>query len=273
VEPWSRRYRQKTGDGSFPGTGPAVYQDRVYFTDNTFPVYIGQGSYSLFEMDVFTLNDELKTPITSQHYRSSPEMDLLFPPSNTIAHYLTMNKFERPNVTHRVSVLPTPTSPGGFMFWSVSIVPPMNPNHPDNGSAIVWDSATRTVQARSLTNISHLHWQITQIGEADCITSLPDKGQLYMTDYDKVGLPTDTNHWLGAVTGDLPQYKTVNKYFLIVDSATGHVLVNKTLTITNAAGRVLGQGINPTLLVPGKNNDVFIGSQSGIIRVHLKSSV
>ncbi|MEZ5292908.1 MAG: hypothetical protein R2745_17640 [Vicinamibacterales bacterium] len=43
---WTERYRH-WGDGSFPGTGPCVYRQVVYYTDNTFPVGL-TGGYRLF---------------------------------------------------------------------------------------------------------------------------------------------------------------------------------------------------------------------------------
>lgn len=63
VEPWSQRYRQ-LNDGTFPGTGPAIYGYIVYFTDNTFPVFLGKGTYSMFAkrldcIDEFEATDDL----------------------------------------------------------------------------------------------------------------------------------------------------------------------------------------------------------------------
>lgn len=39
---WSEPYR-KPGDGSFPGTGPAILGQQVFYTDNTFPIGLGKG--------------------------------------------------------------------------------------------------------------------------------------------------------------------------------------------------------------------------------------
>src|SRR5690606_15646158 len=43
---WTEHYRS-FNDGSFYGTGPAIYNNTVYYTDNTFPVLLGNG-YRLY---------------------------------------------------------------------------------------------------------------------------------------------------------------------------------------------------------------------------------
>jgi hypothetical protein len=53
---WSKRYRTD-GDGTFPGTGPAIFNDIAYFTDNTFPVSLSGQSYSMFSQP---LNESIK---------------------------------------------------------------------------------------------------------------------------------------------------------------------------------------------------------------------
>ena len=50
-EDWAARYRTR-GDGSFPGTGPAIFNGAVYFTDNTFPVFLSSSTYSMFKKDL-----------------------------------------------------------------------------------------------------------------------------------------------------------------------------------------------------------------------------
>jgi len=47
---WSERYRT-AGDGSFPGTGPSIFDNQVYYTDNTFPVNLGPG-YRLYRKEL-----------------------------------------------------------------------------------------------------------------------------------------------------------------------------------------------------------------------------
>jgi hypothetical protein len=47
---WSERYRT-AGDGSFPGTGPSIFDNQVYYTDNTFPVDLGAG-YRLYRKEL-----------------------------------------------------------------------------------------------------------------------------------------------------------------------------------------------------------------------------
>jgi hypothetical protein len=83
----------------------------------------------------------------------------------------------------------------GFMFWSVAISPPYG-NNP--GAALVWDSARRVVQARYLTDISKILWEKHNIAQGDCLTVIPDKGQVYMTDYNFS--PDVASHWMAAVS-------------------------------------------------------------------------
>lgn len=60
VPSWSKRYR-RTGDGTFPGTGPAVFNNVAYFTDNTFPVALRGRSYSMFSQSL----DEYEKPLAT----------------------------------------------------------------------------------------------------------------------------------------------------------------------------------------------------------------
>lgn len=47
VEEWRERYRSRR-EGTYPGTGPAIHDGVVFFTDNTFPVSLRGHSYSMF---------------------------------------------------------------------------------------------------------------------------------------------------------------------------------------------------------------------------------
>ena len=60
VPEWSKRYRTQ-GDGTFPGTGPAIFDNVAYFTDNTFPVALFSRSYSMFSQPL----DEFERPLAS----------------------------------------------------------------------------------------------------------------------------------------------------------------------------------------------------------------
>lgn len=274
---WSRRYRRRW-QGSFPGTGPSIYQERVFFTDNTFPVRLGQGSYSMFSMDLSRIQrvDETTTKadeelVSRKHYIDSAQTCKMFPPSSTFTHVFTsqissiMNAFPNVHSGEKVSLVlkdRVTGTDGGFMFWSVTIMPEISSPSTSRavGLALVWDSAGRTVQARDIQNIQRVHWMKENIIQADCLTALPNKGHIYMTDYD-MG-PLLTNEWLGATTGKIERYREGSqKYFLVVNAVTGEELVRKSM-------EPYARGINPSLLVPGANNDVFLGSQKGIIRVY-----
>mmetsp|Transcript_3156 Transcript_3156/g.4892 ORF Transcript_3156/g.4892 Transcript_3156/m.4892 type:complete len:550 (-) Transcript_3156:135-1784(-) len=51
VVEWSKRYRNR-GEGTFPGTGPAIFNNTAYFTDNTFPVMLRGHSYTMFSQQL-----------------------------------------------------------------------------------------------------------------------------------------------------------------------------------------------------------------------------
>ena len=59
---WSKRYRTN-GDGTFPGTGPAIFNGVTYFTDNTFPVSLYGHSYSMFSQPL----NEFEKPLSVVH--------------------------------------------------------------------------------------------------------------------------------------------------------------------------------------------------------------
>jgi hypothetical protein len=58
VPQWAKRYRT-AGDGTFPGTGPAIFNDVAYFTDNTFAVALSGRSYTMFSQPL----DEFDKPL------------------------------------------------------------------------------------------------------------------------------------------------------------------------------------------------------------------
>lgn len=47
---------------------------------------------------------------------------------------------------------------------------------------------------------------------------------------------------------------------MAVDAATGRTLLNVTMSS--------GEGIRPALIVPGGNNDVFVGKPNGLTRLY-----
>ena len=58
--------------------------------------------------------------------------------------------------------------------------------------------------------------------------------------------------------------KDVVKYFIVGDTSTGKILAN--ITLTN------GTGLKPSLIVPGANNDVIIGTNTGIARLYVDNT-
>jgi len=231
VSDWTRRYRSR-GDGSFPGTGPAVYNGTVYFTDNTFSGLLFGPTFKIFSVPLVNDgSDAISTPCSG------------FDPSLPRCPVLA---------GHRI--LPNQNTPG-FFFFSLVVSPLQN-------DILVWDSASRTVQARELSDVSKVHWEAKSIINGDCINVAAKQGHLYLTDYSDG--PRTANQWTAEVTSadvDL-EYKSVAKYFIVLDAADGHVLANLTLTT--------GDSIFISMIIPGGNNDVFLGTRSGIVRIFVR---
>lgn len=142
-----------------------------------------------------------------------------------------------------------PKTPG-FFFWSVVV-------NPKEDSIVIWDSGTGNVQCRFMNNLE-VNWEILHIHQADCISVAADKGHVYMTDYDKG--PAHTRLWMQAVTGGALTDAT--KYFIVADSVSGKILANVTVGA--------GHGISPSLIVPGRKNDVFVGTAKALTRVFIE---
>jgi len=201
-----------------------------------------------------------KEIVPERHYVLTGNLSFV-PSYQWYAHFVTMPRY-RYLPANRVKVLPdSEVQQSGFMFWSVTISPALSSGGLQSGQeghALVWDTARSVVQARSLGNISHIAWEVRDIRQGDCVTALPDKHHVYVTDYDTA--PALTNDWLQAATFEDPRYSQATKYFVVLDSRTGMVLVNYTIP--------LSKGVNPSLLVPGARGDVFIGTPSGIVRLY-----
>ena len=61
---WTRRYRRR-GDGSFPGTGPAIFNHSVYFTDNTYAGFLFGRTFKLFHLPLELAGSPPKLPAPS----------------------------------------------------------------------------------------------------------------------------------------------------------------------------------------------------------------
>lgn len=190
VKEWAQRYRTRWG--TFPGTGPAIYKHRAYFTDNTFAVNLFSNSYTLFSIDLLLPSDHA-TQDDSQQCASSGSCAMP-----------VLNSVSLTNGT------------AGFMYWSVVISPIV-------GDVIVWDSAGRSVQSRRLDDLS-LHWSISA-WQGDCISVAADKGHVYLSDYS--GGPSAWYMWMnsaGPASGGL--YNDIHKYFIVASTEDGSILAN-----------------------------------------------
>eukprot|EP01040_Poterioochromonas_malhamensis_P012541 gene12541-13727_t len=267
VKPWSREYR-RNGDGTFPGTGPSIYDGLTYFTDNTFPVAgLADNTYKFFAASIHRIPPTIPTKaenkqkidyrtagrlITKKDYLRSNDIPAV-PSWGNPQHFGQTNR--HPLLPYDNILPPRPNQQAGFMFWSTAINPPYEDH---DGQVIVWDSSRSVVQGRNLYDPTEIRWQLARVTQGDCISVIPDRHHIYMTDYG-AKKPAHVSKWLGAIAGDFPELKTNDKFFLISDTRTGQIFANVTLPEL---------GTNPTLIVPGKNNDVFLGAQRGLVRVY-----
>lgn len=222
IPEWGRRYRTR-GKGTFPGTGPSIFNNTVYYTDNTYPVGLYGYSYSIFRQSVFTENERYLIESNSNNKIKFTEDDIF------LSDHIT-----------------TPKIPG-FMFWSVTVSPLVD-------NVIVWDTANSMIQSRHASNLT-INWTVKSV-QLDCITIAADKGHIYFSDYNK-NITTGINTWFG----EMFDVKDVVKYFIVGDTSNGNILAN--ITLSN------GTGLRPSLIVPGANNDVIIGTNTGITRLYV----
>lgn len=244
-----------SSSGSFPGTGPSIYQNVAYFTDNTFPVELFGPTYTIFAAPITTMDSGSQSssadrPITTTDYQPVSELTaeqqgltplwvrILSPPPK---------QYPWVKISQRV-VDENSTSPG-FMYWSVVI-------NPLEDSVLVWNSAGHSVQCRRFSDL-HLKWEIRNIKQADCISVAADKGHVYMTDYSDG--PTEASEWLKASSHST--FKNVNKFFIIANSSTGEIIANKTIS--------QGAGMSVSVVIGGANNDVFVGTREALVRLYV----
>lgn len=143
----------------------------------------------------------------------------------------------------------TQSSPG-FNFFSVAISPIV-------GDVVVWDTAGRKLQSRSMHNLSHVRWE-ANITNTDSVAIAADTGHIYVTDYGSQAPPT-ANSWVREMFGSSESQKSfaaVTKFFVVLDVSTGAVLANVSLSE--------GEPLHFTAIAPGANNDVFIGTVGGV---------
>lgn len=249
IPSWTRQYRRR-GDGSFPGTGPSIYREQLYFTDNTFPVFLSGSTYSMFSTPLNSIDGR---PITPDDYLSSDKVNAQAAAINSANFFARISYKPAPFPPLRGhKVMPQASGPG-FMFWSTAV----SPLHDD---IIVWDTAGRSVQARDAEDISKISWEIKNIIQADCVSIAADRGHIYMSDYNFA--PVEPNEWLEAVSKESNAKEVMpDKFFIVADVKSGHILGNLTISTND--------GLQASLVVPGANNDVFIGTKNGLTRVYV----
>ena len=206
------------GTGSFAGTGPAIFNGTAFYTDNTFAIGVYGDSYSIFRQRLDRSIGSVSVNESSLSFQSD-----------------------------RLS----PKGMPGFMFWSVVISPYV-------GNVIVWDTMGRTVQSRSINDLS-VRWSVSA-ANADCISVAADKGHVYFSDLSDA--PNSVFTWSPGVS-PLSHFlfPDVTKYLIVADVDSGSIIANITI--------MRGPGIKASLIVPGVNNDVFVGTASGVSRIYV----
>jgi outer membrane protein assembly factor BamB len=139
----------------------------------------------------------------------------------------------------------------GFLFYS-------NVISPIEGDVIVWDAVSRSVQARRLYDLS-LHWEASYLN-MDSVAIAADKGHIYLSDYNDG--PLDANAFPNElVNGGKHRFTNLIKQLIVLNASTGRLIANT--TISNK------EHITAMHIIPGANNDVFVGSNRGLIRVYV----
>jgi hypothetical protein len=214
VTEWASRYRTRWG--TWPGTGPAVYNNVAFFTDNTFPVNLFGKTYNLFSIDLLLPTDRAATGATdSCDANGSCPMPAL-------------------------KSVPLTNGTSGFMYWSVTI-------SPVTGDVIVWDSAGHSVQSRRAHDLS-LHWEVTAV-QGDCISVAADRGHVYFSDYNSS--PSGWFRWMkSAGPGAGTQYDHVTKYFIVASTDDGHIIANISASKGGFKPALIVPGGNNDVLFP-----------------------
>ena len=282
IPKWTKQYRT-FGDGTFPGTGPAIYDNNLYFTDNTFPVYLKDGTFSAFAMPLLHLKEHNDTSIMSREdcFKAAEDIDkeddelhddflaecqdnskyMIGPehyeeatmqphpqPRYTWEGFMARFTYQRekyPALKARVKLTKRDDIPG-FFFWSAVV-------NPLEESFLIWDMGGTSVQCRHFRTLQ-LNWEISGIAQSDCLNVAADKGHVYLADYDSQ--PSHPNRWLSAVGRGI--LTKAQKFFVVADSSTGKILFNT--TVGDKDGYMI------SVIVGGANNDVFVSTYSHLTR-------
>lgn len=223
---WTRKYRSR-GQGNYPATGSTILNNTAYFTDNTFPVLLKGQSYSMYRMPLYVNENDIPS-------QDAPEPDAVV---------------DKPLYTFPLTA---PSEYPGFMFWSVV-------GSPIEKDIIVWDTANRRVQARSLVDLS-LHWELASTN-ADCLTVAADKQHVYLSDWS--ASPDTWDYWLGAI-GNYHPFGNTSKFVIVANSTNGDVLANVTVAEN--------EGMKISMIIPGPNNDIFVGTPTGLTRIYIPAN-
>jgi hypothetical protein len=252
---WTRRYRRHR-DGSYPATGASLFNGTAYFTDNTFPVFLSGQTYRMYRAPLLIeqLDHTSQAVGISIHHHGRSREDRAQQYQNRRRQMASYYHHAKIHAPVEAGVHLTERDPG-FMFWSVVV-------SPFEGQIITWDTVGRSIQARSLSDLS-LQWS-AKSWQADCLTVAADRGHVYTSDCNRA--PATANEWLpvigrSSVNGN---YHALDKYFVVLNASNGAVLAN--ITIAEK------QPIRLSMIIPGGNNDVFLGTANGLVRIYYNGS-
>lgn len=88
-----------------------------------------------------------------------------------------------------------------------------------------------------------------------------DKNHVYVADYSDT--PPGANEWMTELISPMREMKftNVSKHFIVLDASTGAVLANRTVAT--------GESIHAAMIIAGANDDVFLGTIGGTVRVFI----
>eukprot|EP01035_Chromulina_nebulosa_P020598 gene20598-26707_t len=140
----------------------------------------------------------------------------------------------------------------GFMFWSVVISPLAN-------QVVTWDTANKNIQSRDLVDMS-VKWTVNA-WQTDCLTVATDRQHVYITDYNNA--PRHSDDWLVLVGrfSEYTKYNSLTKFFIVVNTTNGDIIGNVTIGTE--------QSVRLSMIIPGAYNDVYVGTQKGLVRIYV----
>lgn len=138
----------------------------------------------------------------------------------------------------------------GFNFWSNAV-------SPAHGLVVSWDTLGGWVEARDSSTLE-LVWE-SESRTSDCVVIGEDAGHVYTAHYD---YDLTLQDYLTAF-GPRPRVSNIPKSLRIFDLTTGDTIADIALGLTAPC---------MSMIIPGLNDDVFVGMRDGLLRVGSQAS-